>query len=273
MFFFFFLCWNCRCAYDEESDNEGFCGWKLAIVISALGMYVLSITGWVLMYMHFGHGGCAAQQTVITLTMLGCISLSALSCSKVAPHGTLLTSAAVSAYATYLCYSSLASHPDESCNPFAQRVSSSPFEVAVGLLVASISMASTALNAAGGGAAASQLVGKSDSADLSAPLDDSNGTGDDDEIEAESWWYFHTMMLACSLYVSMVLTDWSTQPAQEHGVSLGPSLAAAGHYAVGLPSFWVKLVSQWLCLLMYAWTLLAPYLLREHRDFGIEFDF
>ena len=81
------------------------------------------------------------------------------------------------------------------------------------------------------------------------------------------------MMLACSLYVSMVLTDWSTQPAQEHGVSLGPSLAAAGHYAVGLPSFWVKLVSQWLCLLMYAWTLLAPYLLREHRDFGIEFDF
>ena len=30
-------------------------------------------------------------------------------------------------------------------------------------------------------------------------------------------------------------------------------------------------VSQWLCFLIYAWTLLAPYLMRNHRDFGIDF--
>jgi len=35
----------------------------------------------------------------------------------------------------------------------------------------------------------------------------------------------------------------------------------------------LQLLSQWLCLIIYGWTLLAPYLLRDYRDFGIEFDF
>ena len=64
-------------------------------------------------------------------------------------------------------------------------------------------------------------------------------------------------------FFAMFLTDWSTQPVD----------TPIGSYAVSLQSFWVKIGSQWLCLLMYAWTLLAPYLLRHHRDFGIEFDF
>ena len=65
-------------------------------------LYIGSITGWVLMYIHFGHAGCPAQQTVISLTLILCVALTGISCSRVAPHGTLLTSAAVTAFATYL---------------------------------------------------------------------------------------------------------------------------------------------------------------------------
>ena len=61
----------------------------------------------------------------------------------------------------------------------------------------------------------------------------------------------------------MLLTDWSSLPAD---VPVGTTPP------VYLGSFWVKIVSQWVCLLIYAWTLLAPYLLRDYRDFGIEFD-
>ena len=71
------------------------------------------------------------------------------------------------------------------------------------------------------------------------------------------------MMCVCTFYMAMLLTDWSTQSVDEH----------KGSHAVSLTSFWVKLCSQWVCLLMYAWTLLAPYLLRNVRDFGVEFDF
>ena len=97
------------------------------------------------------------------------------------------------------------------------------------------------------------------------------GSEGDGEVGAESWWIFHLMMVACSFYMAMLLTDWSSEPARVDGI---PTVDTTGSpYAVSLPSFWVKVVSQWVCLLMYAWTLLAPYLLREHRDFGIEFDF
>lgn len=175
-------------------------------------------------------------------------------------------------------------------------------------------------------------------------------------MQPESWWYFHLMMAACSLYMAMLLTGWSSEPAHI-GPGHVPTAAAHGaipanvasSYSVGLPSFWVKVthtptdadpvvhapetpphhrlsppaalstlphaapphpptpptlfratstlqppahprfphlhlhsprpparpqvLSQWVCLVLYAWTLLAPYLLREYRDFGIEFDF
>ena len=71
------------------------------------------------------------------------------------------------------------------------------------------------------------------------------------------------MMVVCSFYMAMLLTDWSTQSVDQH----------AGAHSVSILSFWVKILSQWVCLAMYAWTLLAPYLLRNVRDFGVEFDF
>ena len=58
--------------------------------------------------------------SLITLTLLVTVSLTIVSCSKLAPHGTILTSAVVTLYASYLCYSALASNPDKQCNPLAE---------------------------------------------------------------------------------------------------------------------------------------------------------
>lgn len=255
-------------AKGEASDNEGVCGWKLAILLSSATAYVTSIAMWVWLYMTFGHGGCPAQQALISVTWIGSLALTIVSCTKIAPHGTLLTSAVVTGYATYLCYSALASHPDLTCNPQANRPDNSTSDLLIGLVVAAISMASTALSATGSKDA---LIGKSGNDELTANLDTGSSSANDEEgVEAESWWYYHLMMVACSFYMAMLLTDWSSQPAVINGV---PAVhEAVGPYATSLGSFWVKVVSQWVCLLMYAWTLLAPYLLRDVRDFGIEFD-
>jgi len=221
-----------------------------------------------------GSSECPAQQTIISLTLIACVVLSVLSCSKIAPHGTLLTSAAVTAYATFLCYSALASHPDDGCNPFSHRRHSA-LDIVVGLLVASISLAGTAWNAT---STKNQVIGSDSASPNEQPLDPNaeKEAPAYDEMEEESWWYYHLMMAACALYLSMLLTGWSTEPAYIDGVPTAVGTIDtydAASYSVGLPSFWVKVVSQWICLLLYSWTLLAPYLLRDHRDFGIEFDF
>ena len=286
-------------------------------------MYLGCIVAWVLMYVYFGLPECPAQQTLISLTLLGSLALTAISCSKIAPHGarplpfpprtsprslpaaplppppsvptptspaagTLLTSAVVTSYATYLCFSALSSHPDSSCNPFAH--SASHFDGG-GLLILVGSIGLTWSSATGGKEA---MLGKSEDnlsqTEMAKPLDETGGAnsssagcgGNDDYEEAvgaESWWYFHLMMAAVALYIAMLLTEFSSVPAEVNGVPLSrndiekweanpPEWKAASMIA----TFWVKVGSQWACLLMYAWTLLAPYLLRESRDFGIEFD-
>lgn len=270
---------------DERSDNESaVCNYKMAILLGAFLLYAAAITLWVLESNFFGklqslpdgtpppHGAsCGPQQAVISLTIIVTLALSIISCTKIAPHGTLLTSAVVTSYASYLCYSALASHPDQSCNPFADRVNGSPSDLFVGFLVFAVSMASTAWSLTGSKEA---IIGKTSPNDLTASLETGGSSSpendhkagavaDDEDVGPESWWYYHLMMVVCTFYMAMLLTDWSTQSETE----------VEGSHSVSLTSFWVKIAAQWLCLLMYGWTLLAPYLLRDIRDFGVEFDF
>jgi len=271
--------------YDERNECEGTCcGWKTAIIVSAFGMYVGSIVLWVVMYLVFGKEGCGAQLTLTSLTIIICVALTVISCTKIAPHGTLLTSAVVTLYSSYLCYSALASNPDKHCNPLAEGSMESASDLTMGLLVAGISIAVTANSATGSKQA---LVGSSasgGSSELTTTLEDgtpkesSSAENDNEKVEygRESWWYYHVMMIACSLYMAMLLTDWSNMPAETNGVpALAQLIEEDRHtrYGVDLVSFWVKLSSQWICMLMYGWTLLAPYCLRDVRDFGVEFEF
>ena len=255
---------------DEHSDYEGVCTYKMILLGAAALMYALSITMWVFMSMWFGMAGCGPQQALITVTIVMTISLTIVSCTKIAPHGTLLTSAVVTGYATYQCYSALASHPNAECNGTAHH--STP-DLLVGFLVFGVAMMSVAASAWTATSSKDQLMGKSSAtanSDLTVTLDsgeNSNAAAADDEevVGPESWWYYHLMMVVVSLYMAMLLSDWSIQPT-----NLPENLP---EFNRNLESFWIKVSAQWVCLLMYAWTLLAPYLLRDVRDFGIEFDF
>lgn len=266
--------------YEALGNCEGCCNWRLAIISCSVFLYLSALGMWIAQYAMFASEGCPAQTSLITLTLLVTVSLTIVSCSKLAPHGTILTSAVVTAYATFLCFSALASHPDPHCNPRANE--GGPSDLLVGLLVAGISIGVTANSATGSKAA---ILGNTStsSTELTTTLEDGTpkDTGaapaaDDDDgssYGAESWWYYHTMMVACSMYMSMLLTDWSHLPAEQNGVPAISLLEQdrASRYGVDLGSFWVKIVSQWVCLLMYAWTLLAPFCLRHVRDFGVDF--
>ena len=134
-------------------------------MLAAAGLYAASLGGWVFLFVVFGSSACPAQQTLISLTLLFCLGLTALSCSKIAPHGTLLTSAWVTAYCTFLCYSALASHPKGQCNPMA---GGSGFDIFIAVLFTAISMASTAFSATSAVAGTQALVGADGAAARSA---------------------------------------------------------------------------------------------------------
>jgi len=255
--------------YDENSDNESACNWKMALLGSSVALYALSLTMWVFEVQWFGMSGCAPQQTIIALTIIGNVALSIISCTRIAPHGTLLTSAVVTFYTTYQCYSALASHPHDACNAISSNRSSAP-ELVVSFLVFAIAMGSMAAAASSATNSKDAIIGKSSAAnsDLTVTLEAGSSDAaadDDDAITAESWWYYHLMMVVVSMYFAMLLSDWSVQPVEQP--------ASHPDYNTSIESFWIKVAAQWACIAMYAWTLLAPYLLREYRDFGVEFDF
>jgi len=71
---------------------------------------------------------------------------------------------------------------------------------------------------------------------------------------AYSYSFFHFIFGLASLYVMMTLTSWYSPSSNLK--ELNSNMA----------SVWVKLVSSWMCILIYGWTLLAPALFPD-RDF------
>ncbi|KAJ2946340.1 hypothetical protein O0L34_g12377 [Tuta absoluta] len=70
---------------------------------------------------------------------------------------------------------------------------------------------------------------------------------------AYSWTFFHVVFALATLYIMMTLTNWYNPNDQ-----LSTQNAA---------SMWVKMVSSWMCVGLYVWTLVAPAVFPD-RDFS-----
>ena len=65
---------------------------------------------------------------------------------------------------------------------------------------------------------------------------------------------FHIILALSTMYMTMLLTDWGDTRNNVHRVG------------TGVTSMWIRIVAQWLCGVLYVWTLVAPKLL-PNRDF------
>jgi hypothetical protein len=71
-----------------------------------------------------------------------------------------------------------------------------------------------------------------------------------------SW--FHVIFVLGCMYVGMLLTDWqifshTRNDAYEQGIAIGSSAT----------SMWMRVISSWLCIALYAWSLIAPVLMPD----------
>jgi len=77
----------------------------------------------------------------------------------------------------------------------------------------------------------------------------------EDDSVAYSWSFLHLMFALATLYVMMTLTSWYSPNSDLRSLSNNSA------------SMWVKIVSSWLCLALYAWSLVAPIIL-SNREFN-----
>jgi len=276
------------CSWDEDHrrffgcDNESGMKWKYGMAWSSLLGYVgvLSAIGW--MYSHFGQGGdCAFNTAVITLTLLFVLLNTTLSMvQKIAPHGAIITSAAVSLYTTYLCFSSLSSWPDAKCNPDAESEGVIVMVVSICFALGGVFLSTIFLKGSTERfeQTTGEVLGKpaaSDQVTVSVPEDG------DDGVEARSYAVYHAVLFLYAVYMSMLLTNWSmvtkessssAEATAEDPEAIVKSLAEGGdRFNVGYASAWVQAGTNWTCNLIYLWTLVAPRLCKN-RDFGVDFD-
>ncbi|KAN0064699.1 Membrane protein tms1 [Thecaphora frezii] len=107
---------------------------------------------------------------------------------------------------------------------------------------------------------------------LDEDMDDESDAGDgfgsdeaDDERQGTRYNYsfFHFVFAIAACYTAMLLTDWRF--VRLGGPSPDPSEDGAPIAYIGRSStaMWMRVVSSWLCIMIYIWSLVAPVLMPE----------
>jgi len=173
-----------------------------------------------------------------------------------------LQSAVIFLYSSYLVWSSMMSEPSgEGCNPFSAFSSGSQ---AVSLILGAVfTIISVVYSTVKAGSSSEELLGAS--SDVEKPLVQSEGDEEsatpaapDDEKEGTRYNYsfFHLSFALGAMYVCMLLTNWMTITGiDSKGVAVD----------TGKVSVWVKIVSSWVTIAMYLWTMVAPILLPDRE--------
>ncbi len=254
--------------------------WLAAILISCGILYACSLAGIIIMYIHFG--GCSTNDAFISITLVMSLLCTVVQLTT-SETGSLLTSASMTLYAVYLCGAAVSKNPNAVCNPKLGETST--WSIVLGLLIAFISLmwagwSYTTDKRLGGTSEDTEVEDTiAGGADEEAPKktggvvlnnEQSYGAADTSPPESAaqesnathasgsfgSSWKLNAVLALISCWYSMALTGWGA--IEGRGDIANPT--------AGEVSMWMLIVSQWIALLLYLWTLVAPSLLPD-RDF------
>lgn len=285
--------WAEKCLENIEDTDSTL--WKTILVSSTLGMYLGSLGLTILMYVFFAGSGCSMNQAAITINLLLTTIVSVLSVNptvqEVNSRAGLAQASMVAIYCTYLTMSAVAAEPDDkNCNPLIRSKGTRTASIVMGAIFTFLAIAYTTTRAAittstqesAGYAPVSDhsLVTQEpsrrtmrieavraavDSGSLPASAldedwwdsdseDDSGAYGDDERGSTKyNYVLFHLIFLLATQWTATLLT---MNVQQE---DLGDFAPVGRTYF----SSWVKIVSAWICYLIYAWTLVAPLVLPD----------
>lgn len=260
----------------EDTESKG---WYIALLFCTFLNFSLAITAVVLFYIYYTAGAdCGLHKFFISFNLILCIFLSVMSIlpkiQEAQPRSGLLQASAVTLYTMYLTWSAMSNQPDPACKPNFSALfnggstTTGPGGVDAASIVGLIIWFCCVLYSSIRTATNSQMSKLTMSEKILIKDDGSNGGGGDEETGdakvwdneenevAYSWSFFHVVFALATLYVMMTLTNW-----------YNPGDASIQSMTTSSASMWVKIISSWLCLIIYAWTLVAPIILRD-REFS-----
>jgi len=265
-------------AETENGQNAGR-KWLGAILAVCAFIFALSFVIIVLLFVYFS--GCRSNEAFISITLVMSIIMTAAQLSG--EESSLLTSAIIVAYATYLCLTAVSKNPNGECNPKLGEEDILGIVLGVGFTVVSLAWAGWSFTAEGkingassdSGSNEDSLVddrhdgGTEDKGVKGVVTNHSYGTNGDEESGGRAphngtsggpsriSWRLNVVLALVSCWFAMSLTGWG-------------AIEAGGNAAnpdVGNVSMWMIISSQWLAMSLYLWTLVAPRLFPD-RDFS-----
>lgn len=246
--------------YEETGSKT----WYVALLTVTFVLFGISIAGVVLLFVYFTQPGeCMLPKFFISFNLLLCIFSSVISTlpkvQEYQPKSGLLQSSIVTAYVIYLTWSGVSNSPDHSCNPgllpfIPKNKSSDVFdkESIIGLIIWILVVIYSSLRS---GSSSDKMTVTSDTDNV---IDDNSEKKENDDESSKvsyNWSFFHFVFALASLYIMMTLTNWYVPSATLKTLNANSA------------SMWVKIVSSWLCILLYIWSMVAPMLLHN-RDFS-----
>ncbi|XP_017107628.1 serine incorporator 1 isoform X3 [Drosophila bipectinata] len=261
----------------ESAENSR--GYYYLLAGATLLCYILSLTGITLLYIYFTTStACGINKFFISINLILCVAISVISILPAVqerlPHSGLLQSSLVTLYTVYLTWSAVANNPEKECNPgmfglmesFSNATttpapsthnSKVTFDTTniIGLVVWLLCILYNCISSA---VEVSKIThDNSEKRDTEAGTDANGKSNTDTETEgvSYSWSMFHIVFVCASLYVMMTLTNWY-QPNSD--IKL---------FNANEASMWVKIISSWLGVFIYGWSLAAPIVLTN-RDFS-----
>ncbi|CAK7894375.1 hypothetical protein CAAN1_09S02674 [[Candida] anglica] len=286
-------------------ENAGF--WKKLLIGGTLSMYISSIILTIVMFWFFAGKGCGMNKTAVSVNLVLSIIISIMSINQTIqesnPHAGLAQASMVIFYCTYLVMSAVASEPDDKmCNPLVRSKGTRTASIVLGAFFTFIAIAYTTTRAAGNSAffdseadidasiSQSAYISGQPTADSRREMryqaikqavdegslpesalnqldlyddEDSPNTGGDlpsDERTTTKYNYalFHVIFFLATQYVATLLT------INVQKDDLGDFVPVGRTYF----SSWVKIVSSWVCFILYGWSLIAPVIWPDR--FGVQ---
>jgi len=257
--------WSMSWCGKMESDGEGGEGdrfWFWALLTCTVLMFLGALAASILMYVEFSH--CGSNVIFVTINLLGILVYTFLSVHPKLQEANnyrsgLLQASVVALFSTYMVFSAIMSEPVtwKGCNPWTAQTSNST-SIIIGAIFTIVAVCYSAFNA-------SRSVSVGDTEETVSLVKSEDGkTAEKDGAPAAgavaitySYSFFHLAFATGALYVCMLLTSWK----------IVDSTNAGNVVDSGKVSVWIKLVSSWLTILLYIWTIVAPAILPD-RDWS-----
>jgi hypothetical protein len=248
--------------HEEAEDGDKKWWWFMLGATGVLFFAALGLT--ITMYAVFN--SCGKNVAFVTINLLLCVVMSAMSIhpkvQETSPASGILQPALISCYCTYLIFSSIQSE-DDGCNPWRATTSASNTSLLIGAIF-------TICAVCYGTFRASSTIGAVEP-EKETLIQDTESTGegaaevkehsDPDEPLTYSFTRFHIVFALGAMYIAMLMTDWQTVYNPGKGANSPPNVDS------GLAAVWVKVVSSWICVGIYLWTLSGPILFPD-RDWS-----